>query len=240
MFHLDAWIDLDEIDVFFFIQEEFDRAGIVIPNLSRDRQCIVKQGLAGFFAQTATGCKFDHFLESPLHRAVALKEVYQIAFLIPQHLHLDVLGSLDEFLKKNRVVTESRERLAAGLNECGGEIFIAADNSHPSPAPTGYGFEHQRVANTAGLGQSNLQGIEFQAAGFNHRQTGRDGIFPGLDLVAQLRHGFGRRTDKNNSLIPAASDERHVFGQKAVTRMDCVHIVEPRHCYDAIDIEVWF
>ena len=120
--YLDARIDLDEKDVFFSINEEFNGAGIVIPHMARNGQCIVKQSLAGFFFQPTTGCDFHHFLESPLHRTITLKEVDQIASLISQHLHFNVFGSLDEFLEKDRVITEGFERLAAGFVKCSGEI----------------------------------------------------------------------------------------------------------------------
>ena len=42
VFHLDTGVDLDKIDVLFFINEKLDRTGIAVVHMSCDRQGIVE------------------------------------------------------------------------------------------------------------------------------------------------------------------------------------------------------
>ena len=52
-------------------------------------------------------CPLDDFLVAPLHRAVALEQVHDIAVRIAENLNLDVARALDEFLEIDFIVAES-------------------------------------------------------------------------------------------------------------------------------------
>jgi hypothetical protein len=59
-------------------------------------------------------CALDDFLVAPLHRAVALEQVYDIAVRVAENLNLDVTRALDEFLEIDLIVAEC----GLGLSPC--------------------------------------------------------------------------------------------------------------------------
>ena len=59
----------------------------------------------------------DDLLVAALHRAIALVQVEDVAVLVAEDLHLDVLGLADKALEEYRVVAERALRLGARLVE---------------------------------------------------------------------------------------------------------------------------
>ena len=66
--------------------------------------------------------------------------MYQIALVITQYLHFDVLGRSDEFFQENRVIAKSLGRLSAGFGICGFKRFLAVNDTHTPAASAGDGF----------------------------------------------------------------------------------------------------
>ena len=100
--HLDARVHLDEVVAPLLVEEELDGAGVAVGDLAADA--------AGRPSQSAARCsgvegqrrgELDHLLVAALHRAVALEEVDEVAVVVAQHLHLDVLGILDVALQED-------------------------------------------------------------------------------------------------------------------------------------------
>ncbi len=80
--------------------------------------CGIHGGLAHGLAHLrrhARGRGFlDHFLMAALQRAVALKQMNDIALIVGEHLNFNMAGRGHESLKENAVVTERLKRLPAG------------------------------------------------------------------------------------------------------------------------------
>ena len=71
-----------------------------------------------------------------LHRAVALVEVDEVAVLVAEDLHLDVLGAADVALEEDRVVAERRAGFALRLFELAGELGRRCRTTRmPRPPP---------------------------------------------------------------------------------------------------------
>ena len=58
---------------------------------------------------------FDDFLMPPLHRAIAIPEMDEIAVVIAEDLHFDVLGAADVAFDEDFAPCRRRRRLRAGL-----------------------------------------------------------------------------------------------------------------------------
>src|SRR5688572_8608597 len=113
MLNLDSRIDLDEVElVGVGVDEELDRAGIVVTNLAADGHCSIADGRADVGWQVRRRGNLDDLLVAPLDRAVALEEVNQVAMLIAEELDLDVAGPFDELLDEDVGAVEGGEGLA--------------------------------------------------------------------------------------------------------------------------------
>ena len=110
---LDARVDLDEVVAAVLADQELDGAGVGVVDLARDLERVLGQPRAQRLGQRPGRRVLDDLLVAALHRAVALEQVHQVAVVVAQHLHLDVLGPHDQLLQEQRVVAEGLARLGA-------------------------------------------------------------------------------------------------------------------------------
>ena len=90
------------------VVEKLDGAGVAVIGLSRQPHRGIAQFRPHGRRQIRRGCNFDDFLVTPLHGAVALIEVQQIAVIVAENLHLKMARARQIFFQKD-----------AGVAECG-------------------------------------------------------------------------------------------------------------------------
>src|SRR5262249_40044729 len=96
---LNPWIDLNKIEVIGVpIDEKFCGAGVFIFHAPADLNGGIAQRLTHLWVKVRRGSNFNDLLMPPLHGAVALEQMYQVAVLIAENLHFNVAGPADEFL----------------------------------------------------------------------------------------------------------------------------------------------
>ena len=91
------------------------------------------------------GRDFDHLLMPPLHGAVALVKMQQVAVMIPQDLHFEMPRTRQIFFQEHGSVTERRVRFALGLFEQRIELHGVGNHAHAAAAPAHGGFDDDRV-----------------------------------------------------------------------------------------------
>ncbi len=105
--HLDARIDLDEEEIAAVgIQQELHRAGVLVAGMAHQLQRLGADGGALLLVEVGGGGALHHLLVPPLHGAVALEQVHEVAVRIAEDLHLHVACPLDELLQVDLVVAE--------------------------------------------------------------------------------------------------------------------------------------
>ena len=239
VFDLDARIDLDEIQgAAVGILQEFDRTGVAVVRGATDSQCQLAQRGALGVAEKSGRRALDNFLIAPLHRAVALVQMHQIAMRIAQDLHLDVTRATHELLQVQLIVAEGCFGLASRHRQQFGELGIALDHAHAASAPAPARLEHDRVADL--VRQARAFGeIQRQWRGRRHDGHARgQGQITRRDLVAQLPHAGRARADENDAGGRALLRKFRVFGQKAIARMDRIDVAFARYAQDFRDIEI--
>ena len=87
---------------------QLDRAGTVIADRPRQRDCLLAHRFAHFGRDEGRRRFLDHFLVAALDRAFAFAEVEDVAVLVAQDLDLDVPRLLDELLDEHAIVTKAR------------------------------------------------------------------------------------------------------------------------------------
>ncbi len=114
--HLNARIDFDEVPlVRFGVYQKLHRAGILITGGAGDPDGGVGQLAAQAILQVDRGRDFDDFLVPPLHRAIPLVEMQQVAVPVAEDLHLDMPRPADVALEKDGVVAERAAGFAPGF-----------------------------------------------------------------------------------------------------------------------------
>src|SRR5579872_2269008 len=145
MLDLDTGIHLDEVELAVF-EEELERAGAAIADGAAGLDAAVPHQLA--LPQRDAGRRrlLDYLLVSPLHRAVALAQMDDIAVRIAQHLELDVARPLEEFLHVDLVIAESGARLRPRDADGIEQRCLGVHDPHAAAATAPGGLDDDGVA----------------------------------------------------------------------------------------------
>ena len=206
--------------------------------MPRDLDCVRIQAGPQLLGDTPRRCKLNHLLVAALQRAVALEQMDDVAVLVTQHLHLDVLGLDKELLNKDILIAERLLRLAHDLREVHADILRAVAAAHAAAAAAPCSLEQHRVAVflrqrdcVLRIGQRTRRTRDGGHAAFV-----RNGL--GGQLVAHLLEDLGRRADERDARFLAGAGERRVLGQKAVAGMDRIHAAAFGKVDDSRDVQI--
>ncbi len=78
MLHLQACVDLEEVDRLVLTDHELDGAGAFVANVSGDSQSSSKQSLSDVLRDPWRRCFLDDLLATTLYRTLALSEVHDV------------------------------------------------------------------------------------------------------------------------------------------------------------------
>src|SRR5690606_33450576 len=148
--HLDTWIDFDEIELAGIgILQELDRAGVEVVHRASNLERRFAERSALLVGEEGSGRAFDELLIAPLHCAIALEQVHEIAIRVAQDLNLEMTRATHELLEVDLVVAERRLRLASRGFHHVLEVRLGLDDAHPPAAAAPAGLEHQGIADDA-------------------------------------------------------------------------------------------
>jgi hypothetical protein len=149
---LDARIDLDEVELLLVdVDQELDGRGVHELRLRDERDRGLAERLAEQRVEIRRGGDLDDLLMAPLHRAVALPEMDDLAVGVADDLHLDVLRARDVPLEEDGIVAERGARLAARLIEQPLELLGLVDHAHAAAAAAEAGLHDEREADALGF-----------------------------------------------------------------------------------------
>ena len=241
MLHLDARIHFDEVPgAGIGIHQKLHGTGVVIAGGAGQGYGSFSQRAADGIVEAHGGGHFDHLLMPPLHGAIALIEVQQVAGAIAQDLHLDVAGPFDVAFQKHRIVAEGRAGFAPRFGEPLAEFGGATHHAHAAPAAAECRFDDERKADAArdALGLARVGDGVF---GPRHRgDAGALGQLAGRAFVAEQFEQLRAGTDEGDTCPFAGARQSWVFRQETVAWMDGVHTFFARQSDDAVDVEVGF
>ena len=239
MLDLDARIHLDEVEaVGVEIVEELHRAGVEVVRLARDGQRVSGQRFA--LRRNETRCRgaLDDLLVAPLHRAVALEEMNDLAVRVGQHLDLQMAGPPDEPLEVDLVLAEGRGRLAPRRQQRRFQLAGTRHHPHAAPAAAPARLEDAGKADPSRQLQRGRRVRGQRPGRGNRRHAGRRGDGPRGDLVAEPSQGVGARSDEGDSLRRAGFGELWRLGEETVSRVDGVGAGLGRQPHNLVHREV--
>ncbi len=236
---LDARIDLDEIDLTGVgVLQELDRARVEVVNRAADAQRQRAERLPLGVVQEHGWRALDDLLVAPLHGAVALEQVHEVAVAVAEDLHLDVACTAHQLLEIDLVVAERGLGFAARRGNHLRELLFALDDAHPAPAPAPARFQHHRVTDRPGQSRG-VRGVVRQRRRRGHDRHARGrGEIARRHLVAEAAHDLGGRADERDAGRFAGVRKFRIFGEEAIARVDRVGAGLLRHANDAVDVEI--
>ena len=237
--HLDSRVHLDEEPLVpVEIVEELDGASVIVADLAGDARGGITQFLDDVLGKSEGRRDLDHLLMAPLHRAIALVQMDDIAVAVAEDLHLDVLGARDVLLQEDRGIAEGALGLALRLVEQSGQFRLLLHHPHAAAAATEGGLDDEREPDFLRL-------LERQAAiGDGLVRAGKDGNLDahghgaGRGLVAHHVQQLGSRADKGDALAGAGAGKGGILGEESISRMNGVDALFLGHGHDALDVQI--
>ena len=223
--HLDARVHLDEVVGPIGPHQELDRARVGVGGLPRHLQRVLGQPRAQRLRQRPGGRVLDDLLVAALNGAVAFEQVDQVAVLVAQHLHLDVLGANHQLLDEHRVVAERLARLGLRARDRLLELRLGSHHAHAAPAAAACRLDEHGVAHLGREGPCVIHAVDGLGRAGHHRHPRLLGDLASGDLVAQRVDGLGRGADELDAGVAALARERGPLGQQPIPRVDGVDLV---------------
>jgi len=179
---LDARVHFDEEPfVAVHVIKKLDGARVVVADAFGKRHGRVAEFLAHLRIEVHRGRDLDNFLIAALHRAVALMKVDDIAVLVAEDLHLDVLGARNVPLEENRGISEGLLRLGLRFCQQAGELRGFFHHAHAAATTAEGRLDDERETDLMRHGE-RLVGIGDRV--FRARQGGH---------LVLVRQSAGRR-----------------------------------------------
>ncbi len=209
---LHARIHLDEKPLLaLLVVEKLDGPGIVVADALGQLDGGLAEAVAHLVGQADRGGDFNDLLVAALDGAVPLVQVQDVAVLVADDLHLDVLGLGDVALQKDLRVAKGDLGLVLGFLQQRDKLLRVADDAHAAPAAAMGGLDNQGEPDLLG-GFHRLLGI---ADRVGCAGQGGDADFfrraAGLDLVAHHLQQLGAGPDEGDAGVLTGSGEGRVF-----------------------------
>ena len=128
-----------------FIHKELNSTRTSVVDSACDLERILADRLSLFISDAQSRCELNYLLVSSLYGTVSLIEMYNIAVLVAEDLHFDVLWLLDVFLDKYIAVSECLDSLVLSAVELRQQVLFLTDDPHSSSAAACSSLEHYRV-----------------------------------------------------------------------------------------------
>ena len=238
MFYLNTRVHFDEVMISFVVYQEFYCSGTSVVYCLGDLESVVADVLSLLFRQAESRSEFNHLLMSSLDGAVTFVQMHDIAVVVSQDLHFDVLRTFQIFFNKDVINTEGFLRFALGAAVLLYHFVFRSYDTHTSATASCCCFQHNRIAAFF----CKLQSDVFRRYGFRDARDSRHayavGYDLGLDLVSKAVHHVIIRSDEYQSFFFTCLCKFHIFRQEAITRMDRIHTLGLSQLNDLIDRQV--
>ena len=216
---LDPAVDLDEVGVAVVVDEELERADVLVAGRDDGTDRALGERLAPGRGHRRRRRLLEDLLVPALDRAVALPQVDAVAEPVDRDLDLDVPVVLQPALEVQRVVAERGAGLGAADRQHGGQLARRADHPHALAAAARRRLDEHRVADPLRL----LEGVGLvaeQARARDRRQAVIGEQPAGLLLRGEPLEDVGGRADEREPVGTHGVGERVVLGQEPVARVD--------------------
>ncbi len=218
-------------------QELYCTSGAVIYGLC-NLDCVRANCDSLLVCQAKRRCELDNLLVASLDGAVTFVKVNDVAFLVAENLHFDVLRVFEVFFDKYVVDAECLRCFGTCGTELWKELFFASNDSHTTAAAACCCLQHYWVATLLSKFNSFSFCLNCFLYAWNCWNSNGVRYDLRLDLVAELVHHLSCRSDKFYACVCASLGEFLVLGKEAVSWVDCVNALCLRERDDFVDAQI--
>src|SRR5256884_1068040 len=235
---LDAGVHLDEVELVILVQE-LHGAGTTVADRAAGFHTALPHEAPLAHGDARCRRLLDHFLVAPLHRAIALAQVDDVAVRVRQHLEFDVPRPLHEFLQVDLVVGEGCARFRARDADRVQERGLGVHHAHAAPAAAAGCLDDHGVTDVARDAQVLVRVLAQRAIGARHaRHAVRFHDPDRRHLVAYDTDGLRLGADEHEAAFLHALGEVGVLGQEAVAGVDRDRVGDFRRADDCRHVEI--
>ena len=199
MLHLQAGVHLKKIKAAVARQQKFHSARTHVVHRPGSGHCSCPHARAQGIVDRRAGRLFHQFLMPPLHRAVALADMHQIAMPVAKHLDLNMPRLQYGFFDQQLPIAEGIDRFAASRLDGGQQISRILHHPHAAPTAAGCSFDHHRQADLDGLGQQAGITLCIALVARNAAHTGSKHAYFGAAFIAHGLNSLPIRPDKHQA-----------------------------------------
>lgn len=189
-------VDLNEIVAILLVHQEFSSTGVAVVDRLGKPHGVVEDSLADLLGQVLRRRDLHHFLVAALDTAVTLVEMHNVAVVVSQQLHLDVLGLVQKTLDEDGAVSEGRFGFGGGTLKRILETLLLADNAHATSTTSERSFDDDGESVFVGEFLDFLVSLNGARGTGHHWHVAFYRKLPGGNLVPERLDGFRSRPNE--------------------------------------------
>src|ERR1700730_4692309 len=213
MLDLQPRVHFEEIEIFVFANDKFDRAGRIIVDRFCQRNRPFAQLAARFLVDEGRGSFLDYFLMAALDGTFTFAKMDDVSVLVAQYLNFDVARIGDKFFDEHPAFAESGFRLRPRADKIFRDLLARGDDAHPPAAAAGGVLDHHRIADDIGDLRSLRYVVDDDGGSRHGRDTCRLSEFLRFDFVAHRLDGLRVRADEGDVVCVQYTAERRLLRQ---------------------------
>ncbi len=220
MLDLNARIHLHEIEAAILIEQEFDRARILITRCTYCLDGCNAHGTTSFAIERRRRRFFQQLLMTALERAIAFAQRNAVIVLISQDLNLDMAWTQHELLQIDIAIAKGCERFGLCGSELALQLFRAVHFAHALAAAARACLDEDRIARSI---RECARFLDRFHDAIGARDGGNAAGLHGLTSLRLVAHRFDalwRRADEHDVVVGARTCKIGVLSQETIAGMN--------------------
>ena len=220
MFHLQAGIHFQEVEVLVFVHHKLQRPGTIITDSLASFHRHFQHLLPSLFLHKRRRTFLYHLLVTTLDRTFTFVQMDYIPILISHYLHLDMVRILYVLFNINGIIAKRRSRFGLGQAESRFHFLFGTYQAHPLSPATSKRFQHNGITYLIGYFLYFINTLHRRFRSGHNRQSGFTHNLARFRLDSHLGNNIRTRADKNHSFFFTTTGKIRIFRQETVSRMN--------------------
>mmetsp|Transcript_863 Transcript_863/g.1343 ORF Transcript_863/g.1343 Transcript_863/m.1343 type:complete len:309 (+) Transcript_863:1180-2106(+) len=239
MFHLDSWVNFNEIRLHIFcIDKEFHSTCVLVVGPTSELLGILMQSSPQFIRKRPSRCHFNNLLMPSLHTAITFVQMNDVTRPITNNLDLNMTRTTNKFLYKDTPISKRCQGFRRRRLEHRPNVLPIPHNPHSLPAAAHGSLQNNREAIFIHKRLHFFGTFERPVATWYNWHIRLDGGLPRARLVTKCEQIIHRRTDEFNPILSQGFCKLRVFAQETVAGVDCVDAVLLGNFDNLVNVEV--
>ncbi|KAH3659411.1 hypothetical protein OGATHE_006295 [Ogataea polymorpha] len=198
---LDSRVDFDEIMSVLVVNKELCSTSVSVVGSLSQFHCVSQNGVSDLDRKRLGWGNLNHLLVSSLHGTVSFKKVDNVAVVVGQQLHLNVLWLVQKPLNETGTVSKSGLGFGGGSLESVSNALALANHSHTTSTSTKSGLDNHWIAILIHKLLGLLNAVNWAVCSRDHGNVALAGQVSGTDLVSNSVNDVVGRANPNHATV---------------------------------------